>query len=70
MDKIGVSGDLTGDESEVGSFGWGCAPDFDARDASGDPIEVLVWKIVSSIALSINRLCGCNHEYPRMADIE
>ena len=39
--EIGVTGELTGDESEIGSLGGGCAPDFVARGASTEPIEVL-----------------------------
>jgi hypothetical protein len=70
MVKIGVTGEMTGEESEIGSLSGGCAPDFVARDASTAPIEVLVWKVILCITQSINGLCGSNHEYPRMADIE
>ena len=38
---IGVTGELTWDESEIGSLGGGCAPGFVARGASTEPIEVL-----------------------------
>ena len=41
MAEIGVTDELTGDESEIGSLGWGCAPDFVAKGASIGPIEVL-----------------------------
>ena len=62
--------ELTGGGSEIRSLSGGCAPDFVARDASREPIEVLVWKVISCASQTINGLRGSNHEYPRMADIE
>ena len=41
MAEIGVTGELTWDESEMGLLGRGCAPDFVTRGASTEPIEVL-----------------------------
>ena len=64
MTDMGVVVILQGMRARWGPFGVGYAPDFVARDATGDPIEVFVWKIISSIVWSINGLCGCNHEHP------
>ena len=69
MADIGVSGGLTGDESEVWSLGGGWAPDFVRKGCVDSPVEVFVCKIISCNARSITGLCGCNYEYPRMADI-
>ena len=54
MAENGATDESTGGESEIRSLSWGCAPGFVARDASTEPIEVLVWKIISCIAQSIN----------------
>ena len=70
MAKIGVTDEPTGGESETGSLSWGCAAGFVRRDASREPIEVLVWIVISRISQSINGLCGSHRKYPRTADVE